>query len=608
MKKIYFLGACLLTQMAFSQYMIVGKDSISAKDFARDNEYSLKNNGIEKSLKSSQEFLLLQQFAAEKKADTAAFFKDRMVQTMGELRKERFYPSALTNSLLTEYVQANQLERKMLFFIVEKKDGDVNDYQNIYQEVKSGKLSMEEAIKKYTTQEPNPVYVKPGVMDQGVFDDLVKASNGSFSRLVNTSGYVAFAKLIDTRPSLGYVIFGTVSYPNNADAEQTKTKIYQALKEGKKFEAVAAEFGSTDQEKKNGGVIMGSPTLPDEVYAEFKKLKSGQYIPQPILIEDKYYIFNVYQMFPYQLDADKKEFFLREMMNSNYAQKLQDQFVNQLMATSTFKMGKENSELSKSYQAFLKQTNPNTVLATYGKNQLKLEEFQKELKEFPNIEKVGPQEWKELYDARIRHFVLTSYSKDFDFQPENAQKIKEAKKMLYSEYVFSHYLKNQIDKNPQKLADYYNKNKSKFMWDERADGRVAILLDDSMASEIQKQIKDKSNWEKLKAKYYGKLNAKNQILIHFEEGKMVKDADIFVNNKLPFSAGVNTTKIGDKTVVVAVDSIVPPTQMTKEEADEMIRDAVFEEELQQTIAQQKAKTKIVVEPSFLKELEKNFKK
>ena len=100
----------------------------------------------------------------------------------------------------------------------------------------------------------------------------------------------------------------------------------------------------------------------------------------------------------------------------------------------------------------------------------------------------------------------------------------------------------------------------------------------------------------------------NQILVHFEEGKMVKDADIFVENKVPFATGVNATKIGDKTVVIAVDSIVPPSQMTQEEADDILRDVIFEEELQQTIAQQKAKTKIIVEPSFLKELEKNFKK
>lgn len=608
MKKIHLLGIFLLSQMTFSQYMIVGKDSISAKDYVRDNESSLKTNGIEKSLKSSQDFLLLQQFAAEKKADTTAFFKQRISQTRADLRKERFYPQSMVSSVMADYMKASQLERKMVFFIVEKREGDTNDYQKVYQDVKSGKLSMEDAIKTYTKQSPDAVFVKPGVLDPNVYDDLVSAPNGSYSRLVNTPAYTAFAKLLDTRPSLGYIIFGTISYPNDANAEDTKNKIYQALKEGQKFEAVAAEFGSTDQEKKNGGVVMGSPTLPDAVYAEFKNLKAGQYLAKPLLIDDKYYVFNVYQRIPYQLDEEKKDFFLRDMMASNYAQKLQNRLVNELMASPNFKLTKEGSEVSKNYQTLVKAANPKTILASYGKNNLQVGAFREELKEVPDLDKMSAESWKELFDARIRHLVLNSYSKDFDFLPENEAKIKETRKMLYSEYVFSHYLQERIAKNPQKLADYYNKNKSKFMWDERANGRVAILSDAALAADIQKQIKEKANWEKLKTKYYGKMDAKNQILVHFEEGKMVKDADIFVNNKVPFSKGVSTTKIGDKTVVVAIDSIYPPTQMSQEEAEDQLREAVFDDELQQTVAQQRAKTKITVEPSFIKELEKNFKK
>ena len=52
------------------------------------------------------------------------------------------------------------------------------------------------------------------------------------------------------RPSLGYLIFGTLSYPNDANAEKAKTEIYKALSSGKKFNEVTAEFGSNDNEKK----------------------------------------------------------------------------------------------------------------------------------------------------------------------------------------------------------------------------------------------------------------------------------------------------------------------------------------------------------------------
>jgi peptidyl-prolyl cis-trans isomerase SurA len=48
--------------------------------------------------------------------------------------------------------------------------------------------------------------------------------------------------------------------------------------------------------------------------------------------------------------------------------------------------------------------------------------------------------------------------------------------------------------------------------------------------------------------------------------------------------------------------------MTIAEAADLLKDAVTEQKLQEIIAEQKAKTKIVVQPEFKNDLEKNFKK
>ena len=48
--------------------------------------------------------------------------------------------------------------------------------------------------------------------------------------------------------------------------------------------------------------------------------------------------------------------------------------------------------------------------------------------------------------------------------------------------------------------------------------------------------------------------------------------------------------------------------MTQEEAKELLKDAVTEVKLSEIIAQQKANTNIVIQPEFMKDLEKNFKK
>jgi len=53
---------------------------------------------------------------------------------------------------------------------------------------------------------------------------------------------------------------------------------------------------------------------------------------------------------------------------------------------------------------------------------------------------------------------------------------------------------------------------------------------------------------------------------------------------------------------------LPEQQMTQAEAEPEMEDAVTEKVLQKTIAEQRAKTKVEIQPAFMAELKKNFKK
>ncbi len=61
----------------------------------------------------------------------------------------------------------------------------------------------------------------------------------------------------------------------------------------------------------------------------------------------------------------------------------------------------------------------------------------------------------------------------------------------------------------------------------RADARVAILTDLSIEKDITKEIKDAKNWDALNKKYYGKLNDKQQLMVHFEKGEMSENSRSF---------------------------------------------------------------------------------
>lgn len=591
-----------------AQYMIIGKDSISLTDFKKEYQYGLQNAGITKTIKATEDFILLQQFAAQKMVDTTASFREKMMDKEGELRSKFFYPKNVVDPVLNQYLKDSQTEKLVQIFMVQKAEGDKNNYQQIYDEVKSGKMTMEDAISKYTKSGPKGIYIKPGSVDNSLYSEIKVLPNNSLTKLQNTPNYVAFAKVQNSRPSLGYMIFGTISYPKNADSEAIKTKIYTDLKAGKSFQEVAKLYGATEHEKENGGVVMGSPTLPDDVYEAFKGKKSGYYLPEPILFGENYFVFNLYNVEPYILTDKNREFFLKDMNSALYGENLQEKMLAFVKSDPSYKEFPEFQNVKKSYQAF-NAAKDNTVLYQYKKYKTTVGDLKKLIADKKSeAEKLAPELWAEALKGVNDQDVMRFYSEDFTNQKEIKKELTDFRKGLFSDYIFSKYLNEEIAKHPEWLTEYYNKNKAKYFWGNRAEGRVAIIADEKLNSEIQKEIKNLKNWENLKAKYYGKLNDKKQILVHFEKGEMSEDADVFTKYKVPFKTGVHQTKMEERSLVIAIDQILPPTQMTQEEAKELLKDAVTEAKLSEIIAQQKANTNIVIQPEFMKDLEKNFKK
>ena len=609
MKKIFaFVMLAGFSSVISAQYMIIGKDSISLADYKKEYQYGLQNSGIEKTLRSTEDFILLQQFAADKKADTTASFRERMMEKEADLREQYFYPKQVIDPVLNDFMKDSQTEKQVQIFMVQKSAGDTNNYQQIYSDVKAGKITMEDAITKYTKASPKPIFIKPGSVDNNLYAQLKSLPNNSFTPLQDLPGYYAFAKVLGSRPSLGYVVFGTISFPKDANSDTVKNKIYTDLKAGKSFQEVAKLYGANEHEKDNGGVVMGSPTLPDEVYELFKGKKSGYYTPEPLLFGENYFVFNIYNMEPYVLTDKNRDFFLRDMNGSLYNENLQDKMLAYLKSDPTYKEFPAFQNVKKSYQAF-NAAKDDTVLYQYKKDKTTVGDLKKLIGDKKaDAEKLTPALWGEALAGVNAQDLMRFYAADFTNQKHIKKQLDEFRKGLYSDYIFSKYLNEEITKHPEWLTDHYNKNKSKYMWGNRADGRVAIIADDKLTKEIEKEIKNPKNWETLKSKYYGKLNDKKQILVNFEKGEMSEDADVFTKYKVPFKTGVHQTKMEERTLVIAIDQILPPSQMTQDEAAELLKDAVNEERLKAVIAEQKAKTKIVIEPEFRKDLEKNFKK
>ena len=589
-----------------SQYLIIGKDSVSVQKFREENKYGLETAGINSSIKTYTDFKVLQQFAIDKKADTLSYFKAKMAEKNQQLREESFYPKPILQSALNEYLSANLVENKIQVFYVQKTENDTNDYKKIYDEVKNGTLKIEDAILKYSKLKAEPFFVKAGTVDIELEKELQSLQSGNYTKLINTPTLAAFAKLVERRPSLGYIVFGTISYPKS-DAEKMKTQIFEALKSGKKFEEVAKLYGSTDTEKNNAGIVMGSPVLPDEVYAAFKGKKEGEYT-EPVLLGDKYFVFNIYSLIPYQNSEKHNKMFVKEMMSSQYSDVAYDKLVNSIVKSSKYKETPDFEKVKKSYQDFLNFKNDKAVLCQFGKTNFTFESLKKIIAEnFKNADKLPADQWKYFVESKRNSDVCAAYSKDFSELSEIKSEMNKLKQNLLADYIFSYYIENEL-KKPEILDGYYQKHKDKYVLESRADGRVAILTDLSVEKDITKEIENPKNWENLNKKYYGKLDGTQQLQVHFEEGEMSENADVFKIYKVPFQKGVHKVKMDKRLLIIAIDEILPPSQMSRQDAEQQLKTEVTEEILTKTIQEQRNKTKITLEPAFMADLEKNFKK
>lgn len=154
------------------------------------------------------------------------------------------------------------------------------------------------------------------------------------------------------------------------------------------------------------------------------------------------------------------------MLSTSYGEELTSKLVDWLKTQDKFVETPDFVELKKSYQAYLNPKNPKAVLFSYGAKKVTHEDLKKAIDaQYKNLEQMPTSQWSDLLDYQAKQFMIGVYSSNFENLPEIKPELDELKKNLYSEYIFSEYLKNEVKNNPKLYTDYYNENKAKFIWE-----------------------------------------------------------------------------------------------------------------------------------------------
>ena len=111
--------------------------------------------------------------------------------------------------------------------------------------------------------------------------------------------------------------------------------------------------------------------------------------------------------------------------------------------------------------------------------------------------------------------------------------------------------------------DFYEKNKSNYMWSERADASVYSCSNENVAKQVRGLLNDKKSEKDILAE----VNKDSQLNLQVESRLFNKGDNEFVDKS--WKPGISSDIVSDKDkkiIIIAVDRIVPPGPKTYQDS------------------------------------------
>ncbi|MCC6251178.1 MAG: peptidylprolyl isomerase [Bacteroidia bacterium] len=149
------------------------------------------------------------------------------------------------------------------------------------------------------------------------------------------------------------------------------------------------------------------------------------------------------------------------------------------------------------------------------------------------------------------------------------------------------------------LKEFYEANKTKYMWPERAEATIYMCANEKVAQKTRKMVKDKAKKKYSNSDILATINKDSQLNLNIENGKFSKGENEIID-KFEWKKGLTSDiKSNNQTVFVDYENILPPTPKTITEAKGIIT-ADYQNELEkQWIAKLRGKYKVTINKDVL---------
>jgi peptidyl-prolyl cis-trans isomerase SurA len=628
--------------------LTIGDKKVSLSEF--EAIYS-KNNSKEKSTQESIneylelyiKFKLKVSEAEELGYDTTSTFKNELRGYRSQLAQPYLTDKEVTESLIKEAYDRMKTDVKASHILVKVDiDADPKDTLAAYTKIMN-------ARKRVIKGEPfenvaKAVSTDPSVKDNGgnlgyfsafhmVYPFESAGYNtkvGEISMPIRTSFGYHIIKVVDKRTSKGTIKVAHIMVRAekktkgvNQDAKKKKIdEIYNKLiNESGDFAALARQFS----DDKGSAVRAGE--LPEfvagKMVEEFENaafaLKSDGDISKPVQTAYGWHIIKRLKLKGLASYDDIYTTIKAKVARDSRSNKSKDVVINKIKKENNFKENiKERNDFyvaikadeyyDKKWAADMVKGLDKVMFGFYAEDGDKLELTQTEF-----ALRLQRSSLKRAKRTSMKTVVNKAYTKAIEdlaiqFKDSRLSRTSQEFRLLMQEYRDGILLFNLTDekvwskaiKDSAGLADFYEKNKSKYMWDERVQATIYTCNNETVAQELNKLLKKKGKKAYTNDDILKMINVDSQLALKIEEGKFDKKSNEVVA-KATWTKGVTSTiKEIENVVIVVVDEVLKPEPKLLSEIKGLITSDYQNYLEKEWVAHLKSKYKVVVNKEVLK--------
>lgn len=399
--------------------------------------------------------------------------------------------------------------------------------------------------------------------------------------------------------------------------EERINDIYQKIQQGEEFETLAKQFSDDKSSANNGGKLApfqsGELSSPEFEEQAFSLTEIGQ-ISKPFKSQFGWHIVKLYEIHPVEtfdvmrpeLEAKVKKDSRSQLINEKVIENLKKQYGVIDPSLDEFS-GMINDEFYKGRWTLPGDFDASKPFVKIGKEQLTYGDFGSYL---IGVQKrrVPKMEASKLVEMSYDQFIsqeLMTYKKEHleEENQEYANIVSEYRDGLLLFDLMESYIWNVSKSDTTELKNYFDLNKSKYMWEERVDAVVASSADKSIIKEVSKLLKNGKSPSEIKET----LNKDGQVNVIFTSGIMEKN-----HQSLPvdfkFETGVSKIySFNDSYIVALIKEVMPKASKSYKEAKGAVISDFQSYKEEMWIKELEQKYKVVINQEALDQVKKELK-